>query len=78
MFIKNLFKKINSKMLRLLFSYFMSKQELNKIDPLTKDKKTDDTKKTLLSSVFKFFLSWYKEMIKEFKNTWKEEKEDNL
>lgn len=73
MFIKNLFKKINSKMLRLLFSYFMSKQELNKIDPLTKDKKTDDTKKTMLSSVFEFFLSWYKEMIKEFKNTWKKE-----
>lgn len=73
MFIKNLFKKINSKMLRLLFSYFMSKQELNKIDPLTKDKKTDDIKKTMLSSVFEFFLSWYKEMIKEFKNTWKKE-----
>ena len=73
MFIKDLFKKINSKMLRLLFSYFMSKQELNKIDPLTKDKKTDDTKKTLLSSVFKFFLAWYQEMIKEFKNTWKKE-----
>lgn len=73
MFIKNLFKKINSKMLRLLFSYFMSKQELNKIDPLTKDKKTNDTKKTMLSSVFEFFLAWYKEMIKEFKNTWKKE-----
>ena len=76
MFIKDFFKKINSKMLRFLFSSLMSKQELNKIDPLTKDKKTDDTKKTLLSSVFKFFLSWYKEMIKEFKNTWK--KEDDL
>lgn len=71
MFLKNIFKKINSKMLRFLFSSFMSKQELNKIDPLTKDKKTDDTKKTMLSSVFEFFLSWYKEMIKEFKNTWK-------